>query len=64
MSVNRKIRWITPEEISQYEFCPADKEILDRTISISVKLQKKSRLSESRLFQFMVNFLTVFGQNR
>ena len=24
------IRWITPEEIPQYEFCPADKEILRR----------------------------------
>lgn len=24
------IRWITPEEIDQYAFCPADKEILKR----------------------------------
>lgn len=24
------IRWITPNEISQYEFCPADKEILEQ----------------------------------
>lgn len=24
------IRWITPEEIPQYEFCPADEEILRR----------------------------------
>lgn len=23
-------RWITPEEIPQYSFCPADKEILER----------------------------------
>ena len=22
------IRWITPDEISNYDFCPADKEIL------------------------------------
>lgn len=26
------IRWITPEEIPCYEFCPADKEILERII--------------------------------
>lgn len=24
------IRWITPAEIPQYEFCPADKEILEK----------------------------------
>ena len=24
------IRWITPEEIGQYDFCPADEEILKR----------------------------------
>lgn len=24
------IRWITPEEISQYNFCPADQEILQK----------------------------------
>jgi len=24
------IRWITPEEIPQYEFCPADQDILQR----------------------------------
>lgn len=24
------IRWITPDEIPQYEFCPADTEILDK----------------------------------
>jgi len=26
------IRWITPAEISQYDFCPADKEILERIV--------------------------------
>ena len=26
------IRWITPAEICQYDFCPADKEILERII--------------------------------
>lgn len=26
------IRWITPSEISNYEFCPADEEILDQII--------------------------------
>lgn len=28
------IRWITPSEIPNYEFCPADEEILDRIISL------------------------------
>ena len=27
---HNEIRWITVEEIDQYEFCPADKEILER----------------------------------
>ena len=27
------LRWITPAEISQYAFCPADKEILERIIA-------------------------------
>ena len=26
------IRWITPKEISQYNFCPADEEILKRIV--------------------------------
>jgi len=26
------IQWITPREISKYEFCPADEEILDKII--------------------------------
>ena len=26
------IQWITPNDISNYEFCPADEEILDRII--------------------------------
>ena len=28
------IRWITPEEIHNYEFCPADEEILKRIIEV------------------------------
>ena len=27
------LRWITPSEIPQYDFCPADKEILERIIA-------------------------------
>lgn len=27
---HRDLRWITPEEIPAYEFCPADKEILEK----------------------------------
>lgn len=30
MLEHNDIRWITPEEIPQYEFCPADKAILRR----------------------------------
>lgn len=30
MLEHNDIRWITPEEIPQYEFCPADKDILTR----------------------------------
>ncbi len=26
------LRWITPEEIPKYDFCPADKEILEKII--------------------------------
>jgi len=28
------IQWITPSEISNYEFCPADKEILKKIIEV------------------------------
>lgn len=28
------LRWITPAEIPQYDFCPADTEILERLISL------------------------------
>ena len=28
------IRWITPAEIPRYNFCPADKEILERIIEV------------------------------
>ena len=28
------IRWITPKEISEYEFCPADVEILKKIIEV------------------------------
>lgn len=30
MLEHNDIRWITPEEIPQYEFCPADKDILKK----------------------------------
>lgn len=29
------IRWITASEIPQYEFCPADQEILERIVELS-----------------------------
>ena len=30
MLEHNDIKWITPEEIPQYEFCPADKDILEK----------------------------------
>ena len=30
------IRWITPAEIPQYDFCPADVEILDKIMELKV----------------------------
>ena len=32
MLEHHDLQWITPEEIPQYEFCPADKEILEKII--------------------------------
>ena len=32
------IQWITPSEITKYEFCPADEEILKKIIEIRGKL--------------------------
>lgn len=34
------MKWITPDEIPQYRFCPADREILEKIISDSKTLQK------------------------
>ncbi len=33
MLEHNDIRWITPKEISEYEFCPADKDILSKIIA-------------------------------
>lgn len=30
------IRWVTPEEIGQYDFCPADEEILERIRTVGL----------------------------
>ena len=32
MIVHRDLRWITPNEIPNYDFCPADKDILEKII--------------------------------
>ena len=29
---HRQLRWITPEEIPEYAFCPADREILEKLL--------------------------------
>lgn len=34
MLEHNDIKWITPGEIPLYEFCPADKEILEKIISV------------------------------
>ena len=31
---HKDAKWITPEEIPQYEFCPADREILEKIKSV------------------------------
>lgn len=36
MLEHNDIRFITPSEIPQYEFCPADKDILEKIVSESV----------------------------
>ena len=33
---HKDIRWITPAEIPQYDFCPADVEILDKIMELNV----------------------------
>lgn len=38
-----EIKWITPEEIPLYEFCPADKEILIRIIEEHKKSEKQAQ---------------------
>lgn len=35
MLEHNDIKWITPEEIPQYEFCPADKDILEKIMKES-----------------------------
>ena len=34
------IKWITPDEIPQYDFCPADEEILRKIIGVSKRQVK------------------------
>lgn len=34
------IQWITPSEISNYEFCPADEEILAKILASASKIHK------------------------
>lgn len=31
---HKDLKWITPEEIPLYEFCPADKEILEKIVAL------------------------------
>ena len=34
---HKAFRWITPEEISAYEFCPADNDLLEKIKKVSAK---------------------------
>lgn len=48
------IRWITVDEISEYEFCPADEEILKRLIDekidrVAAKVLEKNRAAFEKL---------------
>ncbi len=40
------LRWITPEEIPQYDFCPADVEILEKILCESGKTAKGANMFE------------------
>ena len=40
MLEHNDIRWITPAEIPQYEFCPADKEILEKLMALGIRDQR------------------------
>ena len=53
------IRWITPEEIDRYEFCPADKDILKKIKENCVKSPDEKKL---RLFNEQKELLDTFLQ--
>ncbi len=42
------IKWITPSEISNYEFCPADEEILAKICRVYLKRKKGEFRNEKR----------------
>lgn len=41
------LRWITPDEIPQYDFCPADRDILDK---ISEEWEREKKMEEILVF--------------
>lgn len=34
-TVHKQVRWVTPKELSEYDFCPADTEIVQNLMDIS-----------------------------
>ncbi len=32
--VHKDIRWVTPNELAEYDFCPADKEIIEKIVKL------------------------------
>ena len=43
------IQWITPREISNYEFCPADEEILKKIIEVKMHQVSSATISQISL---------------
>ena len=34
VNVHEQVRWVSPEELKEYSFCPADIEIVDRIVAV------------------------------
>ena len=62
------LRWVLPEEIPEYIFCPADKEILEKILADSQKLialrQKLKNAADEKYKQFHGSLMPTFDKNR
>ena len=62
------LRWILPEEIAQYTFCPADTEILEKICDDTKRLfelrHKLSKIADPKYKQFHASLMPTFAQER